>query len=139
MSKDRLAKLRERLAKHKLDAIFISSPETNSPVNRRYLSGFTGTSAYLLISHDDAVIATDFRYYEQAAQQASGFRLLKAVGASDTWLPELLAGLGGKRLAFESANISYQGYRILRKAVQSLDELKRPKLVATTNIVEAIR
>ncbi|MEX0786386.1 MAG: Xaa-Pro peptidase family protein [Dehalococcoidia bacterium] len=139
MTKRRLARLRAKLDEHKLDALFISSPETASPVNRRYLSGFTGTSAYLLITHDDAIIATDFRYWEQAELQAKGFRLLRAVGGFDKWLPELFTGLGGKRVAFEAGQVSYQSYRAIRKALHGLSEANRPKLVATTNLVEGLR
>jgi Xaa-Pro aminopeptidase len=139
MTKQRIERLREKLDKHNLDALFVSSPENASPVNRRYLSGFTGTSGYLLVTQGDAIIATDFRYYEQAQQQAKAFRLHKSVGAIDKWLPGMLEGLGGKRVAFESSHVSYQLYRIVRKIVQDLAEAARPKLVATTNIVEALR
>jgi Xaa-Pro aminopeptidase len=135
----RLARLRETLEEQKLDGLFVSSPETASPINRRYLSGFTGTSAWLLITRDDAVIATDFRYYEQAEQQARGFRLHKTVGGYEKWLPELFAGLGGKRLAFESAHVSHQSYQAIRKVIQGMPEAQRPKLVATTNLVEGLR
>jgi Xaa-Pro aminopeptidase len=136
---NRLDRLRERLASHKLDALFVSSPETASAINRRYLSGFTGTSAFLLITKAGAVIATDFRYYEQAQQQAKGFRLYKTVGPTEQWLAGLFDGLGGKRVAFEAAQVSYQGWRTMRKVVQDLPEKKRPKLVATTNLVEGLR
>ena len=139
MQNQRLQRLREKLDAHKLDAAFISSPETASPVNRRYLSGFTGTSAYLLITRDEAVIATDFRYWEQAQQQAAGFRLYKTEGGTDQWLPGLLEGLGGQRLAFESAHVSHQSYRAIRKVIQGLPEAERPKFVATTNLVEGLR
>ncbi len=139
MTNQRLARLREKLDKHNLDALFVSSPENASPVNRRYLSGFTGTSGYLLVTKDDAIIATDFRYYEQAEGQAAGFRLHKSVGAMDKWLPSMIEGLGGKRLAFESSHVSYQLYRVVRKVVQDLPEASRPKLVATTNLVEGLR
>jgi Xaa-Pro aminopeptidase len=136
---DRLERLRARLDEHKLDGLFIVSGENASPVNRRYLSGFTGTSAYLLVTKDDAAIATDFRYWEQAQQQAQGFRLYKAVGGFDKWLPGFFEGLGGKRVAFESAHITHQTYRLVQKALRSLDEAARPKLVATTNLVEGLR
>jgi Xaa-Pro aminopeptidase len=139
MTRQRIARLREKLEEHKLDAVFISSPESASPVNRRYLSGFTGTSAYLLISEGDAVVATDFRYYEQAEGQAKAFRLHKAVGAMEKWLPPLFEGLGGKRLAFEASHVSYQLYRGMRKIVQDLPEKDRPKLVPTTNLIEGLR
>ena len=139
MTEQRIARLREQLDKHKLDAVFVSSPENASPVNRRYLSGFTGTSGYLLVTKDDALIATDFRYYEQAEQQATAFRLHRSVGAMDKWLPAMLEGLGGKRLAFESSQVSYQLFRTVRKIVQDLPEDARPKLVATTNLIEGLR
>ena len=139
MTNQRIQRLREKLDQHKLDALFIASPETASPVNRRYLSGFTGTSAYLLVTRDDAVIATDFRYWEQAEQEAKGCRLYQAVGGMDKWLAELFDGLGGRRLAFEAAHISYQTHRAVRKVVQELPEAQRPKLVATSNLVEGLR
>ncbi len=139
MTNRRLERLREKLDEHKLDALFVSSPETASPVNRRYLSGFTGTSAYLLITRDDAVVATDFRYWEQAQQQAAGFRLHRAVGAMDAWLPAMFEGLGGRRLGFEAPHVSYQTFRVVRKAVQGLPEAHRPKLVATARLIEGLR
>ncbi len=139
MTEQRVARLREKLDKHNLDALFVSSPENASPVNRRYLSGFSGTSCYLLVTKDDAVIATDFRYYEQAEGQAAGFRLHKSVGGMEKWLPAMLEGLGGKRLAFESSHVSHALYRHTRKIVQDLPEAARPRLVATTNIVEGLR
>ena len=135
----RLARLREKLDGHNLDAFYVSSPESASPVNRRYLSGFTGTNAYLLIARDGAAIATDFRYYEQAESQAKGYRLYKTTGAMDKWLPGLLEGLGGKRIGFEAGHVSYQTYRVMRKVVQDLAEQQRPKLIATTNMVESLR
>ena len=54
---------------------FVSSPE-----NRRYLSGFAGSAGYLLISRDAAVLATDFRYTEQAELQAPDFRVDRISG-----------------------------------------------------------
>jgi len=57
--KNRLQKLRQGLAEKEIDAIFISQPE-----NRRYLSGFDGSTGYLLITPKDTILATDFRYIE---------------------------------------------------------------------------
>jgi Xaa-Pro aminopeptidase len=57
----------------------------------------------------------------------------------EEWLPGMLEGLGGKRIAFEEAHVSYRGYRSLRKIVQGLPEAQRPKLVPTVDIVERLR
>ncbi|MBF6600114.1 MAG: aminopeptidase P family protein [Dehalococcoidia bacterium] len=130
----RLARLRHALAAHELDAALISNGN-----NRRYLSGFTGSAGYLLISHDDAVIATDFRYYEQSGQQAPGFRLHKTVGGFDAWLLPLFAGLGGKKVAFEANDITVATHQALKKALATLPEGERPNLVPTPNLVESLR
>ncbi|NOQ43842.1 MAG: Xaa-Pro dipeptidase, partial [Dehalococcoidia bacterium] len=60
----RLERLRQRLfveGEEGLDAILISRGE-----NLRYLSGFTGSAGFLLISETNSILATDFRYIEQA-------------------------------------------------------------------------
>jgi Xaa-Pro aminopeptidase len=123
----RVDRLRRRLDERGLYALLVSQPE-----NRRYLSGFTGSAGHLLIT-------TDFRYYEQAGQQAPGFHLYEATGPMETWLPGLLSGLGGGKLAFESADLTFSVYRTLRKAIDELPQSERPRLVATTNLVEGLR
>src|SRR5437588_12914209 len=106
----RVTRLRAALEKHELDGALISNAQ-----NRRYLSGFTGSAGYLLISPADAVIATDFRYYEQSAAQAPEFRLHKTVSGFDDWLPGLLAGLGGKKIAIEGQDLTVSSYQQMKK------------------------
>jgi Xaa-Pro aminopeptidase len=45
-------------------------------VNVRYLTGFTGSNAALLVTRDGAVLATDGRYTTQAGNQAPDVELL---------------------------------------------------------------
>ena len=47
---------------------------------RRWLSGFTGSAGDLLVTHDNALLWTDSRYFLQAEQQleGSGIKLMKA-------------------------------------------------------------
>ena len=130
----RVERLRGTLTKHELDGALISNPQ-----NRRYLSGFTGSAGYLLITHDDTVIATDFRYYEQSEQQAPGFRLHKTVGGFDAWVPPLFAGLAGKKIAFEAGDMTVATHQAFKKALASLPESERPQLVPTPNLVESLR
>ena len=130
----RLARLREQMAERGLDAVLISNAS-----NRRYLSGFSGSAGWLLITPDDAVIATDSRYYEQSSQQAPDFRLHRAVGELEEWMTGLLAGLAGKRVGLEAGDVSYATYRTLRRAVESLPQGERPRLVPTQDLVEGIR
>jgi Xaa-Pro aminopeptidase len=131
----RIVGLRGKLDEKGFDALLVSHPQ-----NRRYLSGFTGSAGYLLVTGEEAVIATDFRYFEQAAQQASGFRLHPITASpAETWLPGLLAGLGGKKVGIEAEHLPYAAYKRFAKTVADLPQAERPRLVATTGLVEELR
>lgn len=93
----RLEQLRRSLAEQELDAILVSQPE-----NRRYLSGFTGSAGFLLITDQRAILATDFRYYEQVGREAPDFQLAKIETRFEDLLPDLVAELEIGRLGFES-------------------------------------
>ena len=131
---DRVQRLRDAIAARELGGLLVSNAQ-----NRRYLSGFTGSAGYLLITPSDAMIATDFRYYEQSATQAPAFRLVKMLGGFEAWVPELLAGLGGAKIGIESADMTVSVHGQLRKAIADLLEGDRVELVPTPNVVEGLR
>jgi len=124
----RLTKLREALAAEGLDAILITQPE-----NRRYLSGFTGSAGVLLISQDQAVLATDFRYYEQVEKQAPDFRLAKITDKFKTLLPELVQQVGAKRVGFESVHLTVDQHQEWQEVAEGFE------LVPTRELVEGMR
>jgi Xaa-Pro aminopeptidase len=98
----RLARLRERLAEQSVDALLVSQPE-----NRRYLSGFTGSAGVLLITAERALIATDFRYWEQVGIESPLFELVKAESTFLEVLPGMLAGQPVTRLGFEADHATF--------------------------------
>ena len=65
-------KIRSLLKEKKLDGILLYKPE-----NRRYASGFTGSTGYVLITEADAKFITDFRYIKQATVQCTGFEIVE--------------------------------------------------------------
>jgi len=69
---ERLAAVRRALPEWEVEGVLI-----NGTSNRRWLSGFTGSNAQLLITAEKALLATDFRYWEQATLQAPAFTLFK--------------------------------------------------------------
>jgi Xaa-Pro aminopeptidase len=62
---ERLASLRARLAAEGLGALVVAHP-----ANVRYLTGFSGSSALVLVADGQAVLVTDSRYETQAAEEA---------------------------------------------------------------------
>ena len=122
----RVQKLRERLTKDDLDAIFISNGE-----NRRYVSGFVSSAGYLLVTQNDAVVCTDFRYTEQAAQQAPGWRIDRIGGKSD-WLANLVKEFEIKSLGFEADDMTVGTLERFKKALDENDAT--PELKPTSGI-----
>src|SRR5512139_3597820 len=98
----RLAEVRRLLEEKNLPALLVMQAE-----NRRYLSGFTGSAGQLLITPTHAILATDFRYWEQAAQQAPDFAIYQAKGALKDYLPGLIAeGDNPARIGFENNTVT---------------------------------
>jgi len=124
----KLVVLRQKLAEQDLDAILITQPE-----NRRYLSGFTGSAGVLLISQKQAVLATDFRYYEQVEKQAPDFRLAKITDKFKTLLPELVHQAGAKGVGFESTHLTVDQHQEWQEVAEGFE------LVPTKELVERIR
>ena len=126
--KDRPHRLVAQLSERELDAMLISAPE-----NRRYLSGFTGSAGYLLLTAGNAVLVTDSRYTEQATGQAPDYQVMQVKGGWD-WLMELLKEKGIKRLGFESQHMTVATYNDLLDAVKGKEDLGQVSLVASSGI-----
>lgn len=124
----RLAKLRRVLTEQALDAILITRPE-----NQRYLSGFTGGEGALLITQEEALLLADFRYFEQVAEEAPNFQLVKLEDKLPQVLKHLLKKRGVKSLGFESTHVPFAQYQEWRKATRGT------KWVPTKDVVETIR
>jgi len=93
--------------------------------NIRYLTGFSGSDAALLVSENQTVLLVDGRYTTQARKQTRRIRVFeyreKAAG-----IAQVASGLRVKALGFEAAAITYEFYAILLK------KLKNIKLRAVT-------
>jgi len=63
---NKFVRVQEWLKEKGLDAFLITKG-----VNRYYMSGFTGSNGYLLLTSDNKYLLTDFRYKEQANEQAN--------------------------------------------------------------------
>ncbi|MFC2025385.1 M24 family metallopeptidase [Chloroflexota bacterium] len=128
----RLQKLRQQLAEKEIDGILISQPE-----NRYYLSGFDGSSGYLLVTPQDTILATDFRYIEQAKAQAPDYKVFQITGNMPDWFPQLVAEPNLSRLGFEAGHITFATYRQLSDILNKAQS--RLQLVPIDGLVESLR
>jgi Xaa-Pro aminopeptidase len=82
--------------------------------NVRYLSGFTGSSAFLLITKNGNLFITDFRYKEQSRSEVKGWDIIVEKGRVLETISRLSRTFGIKRLGFETS-VSYGFFKELSK------------------------
>jgi Xaa-Pro aminopeptidase len=126
MAKNRIMGLRELLTPD-MDALLILKPE-----NRAYISGFTGSAGYLVISREEAFMLTDFRYVEQAIAQCPQVDVSDYAPSLYDSLNERLSVAGIRRLAFEGDYVTHATH-------QTLSEKLSVDLVPSSGLVEKLR
>jgi Xaa-Pro aminopeptidase len=137
MSAERADKLAELVSSEGLDQLIVGDlvrPGDSGPdaiANARWLTGFTGSSAIVVIGPAIRTFVTDFRYTERAeAEVGDAFERITATGRL---FPELAAHLKG-RVGFDDAATSVAQ---LAKLEEELGE--GVELVAAGGLVERLR
>lgn len=123
----KLVKLRQALIDLNIDALLITNE-----YNRRYMTGFTGTAGVAVVSKDDAVFITDFRYTEQAQAQIQDFRIVQHNGPIFAEVATQVALMDAKTIGFEKDSMSYATYEIYKDSVKS-------EFVPVSGVIEKIR
>lgn len=108
--KDRLTKLRSELKLKSIEAALITKRE-----NIRYLSGFTGTDASLVITDTMNAIITDSRYTEQAKEQSPGWDIIQSKTSAYDAIAGVIRNSGVGNLGFEDGNLPYGNYEQLKE------------------------
>ncbi|MDU6765018.1 MAG: Xaa-Pro peptidase family protein, partial [Staphylococcus sp.] len=132
---DKLAKVRHILKSENLDALVILSD-----YNRRYISDFTGTSGALIISNNENKLITDFRYIEQATNQATHFEIVNRRSGIIDEIKEIIKNKQYKTVGFEGHLVSYDTFQELSQidtkyvsignAIEKIREIKSPEEIA---------
>jgi len=111
----RIDRLREVMVAYNANNLLVTDI-----TNIRYLTGFTGSSAILLVTPKDALIISDGRYDQQLQQQCPNIEA--AIRPMTDTLIEYTAALLGERcpdnLYFEYGAISLQQFNQLEQAYQ---------------------
>lgn len=99
--------------------------------NIRYLSGFSGEWAVILLSKKKQYFLTDSRFTEQALKETSGFEIITIIKPLTIYLKQLIGK--SKNVAFEADNLRYSSFTAIRK------KLAGRKFVPTSGIIEKQR
>ncbi len=120
------AHLRRQFQKLKIDGILITDI-----INVRYLTGFSGSSGYVVITEKNAMFVTDFRYEEQAGQEVKGFTIKIEHTERAREIKDICDLYGIKKIGFEDHHVTYGFHRKLVR--------RKVKLKPVTNVIESLR
>jgi Xaa-Pro aminopeptidase len=133
---ERVERLVAELRERELDVLLLATP-----VNVRYLTGFTGSNALVLVGEGERRpqhrFLTDFRYETQSAEQVSDLFAREIIldGKLFDALAEILAREDGSgRLGFDEVSLSVAQHTRLRELLPAAWEL-----VPAAGMVERLR
>ncbi len=112
---ERVEAARAQLDNWDVDAVYVTNP-----TNRRWLSGFTGSSGYLVITADQAILATDSRYFIQAAVQSPHFTLYKQASEPDE-AQRVIELAGAQTVAIEGDDMTVSALAKLRNGTEGVE------------------
>ncbi|MBI5969586.1 MAG: aminopeptidase P family protein [Deltaproteobacteria bacterium] len=128
--RSRLGDVRANASKRGVDAFLVTDIK-----NIRYLSGFTGSSACIIVAENAGIFLTDSRYTEVAREEARGFTVKeysKALNLNAAVAAEVKSR-GITTLGFEANHLPYETFAKLKKT------LGHVRLKPLTGMVSDIR
>ena len=120
----RLGRLRQYMDAEGLDAALVSDP-----LDRRYLSGFTGSAGWLLVSAERAVLIVDYRYFERAAREAPSWEQARVSTTAEAALYEAVSDLAIRRMGVQGDHVTASLYRRLKEGMPEVELVPLERLV----------
>lgn len=125
--------LRSAFATAEVDGLLVTNL-----TNIRYLTGFTGSAALLLVTAEGLTFVTDGRYGQQATDQLGAAGVAAAIEVDNLRQREIVAGAvaaaGVRRLGLEADSVTWAA-----KETYAERWFPDQELVATTGLVGALR
>ena len=125
---ERQAALRVALEGEGVDGLLV----THLP-NIRYLTGFSGSAALLLIRADATILISDFRYAAQAPAEVAASAVVE-IDQRSVW-----ERLGRVLAARPAASLGIESHSLTVRDAERLSGLTRGRIVPTSELVERLR
>lgn len=126
--RDRVRIVTEKLEKMAIDALLVTDI-----MNIWYLTNFTGSSGFLILTAGRSIFVTDFRYKTQAEREVIGFELrIEKEKMSDS-VAKFIKELGLKTIGFEAKTLPFDLYRKISERLNGVE------LKPTTDFIEGLR
>lgn len=123
----RIKNVTTKLTELGVDAILVTEAK-----NLRYLANFTGSAGVAVITTQKAFFVTDFRYKEQASQQAKGYDVVIHQQPIFAEVNDILKANNIEKIAIEADQMNVSNYLMIK-------DLFEAEIVETQGLIEKIR
>ena len=115
--------------------------------NKRYFTGFTGTTGQALITKEAKYFYSDFRYVEQATMQTKeyGFQFIKIERRAIDSIAESIKKHNVKKLGFDDLSLSFAEYMMYKNAFPNVEfipagiEMQNARKIKTEKEISYLR
>jgi len=130
----RIDRVRESFEQQGLDGFIVESPS-----NRKWISGFTGTSGVVVITKNTKYFLTDSRYWEQVKVECPDFELVEVFGSVASLSTEFLMSFSNAQLGFESNHVTVDQINNWRSSMEKSGNTAFPKFRSVSGLIEELR
>lgn len=131
MTACRLGRVQQYLAEQGIGALLVSNL-----LNVRYLSGYTGSSARLLITPDESYIITDSRYEIQICIECQNYSLVLIDGQWEASAIALFRELNPRIAVFEGDALNYLEWQSISSALPDTKLLTADNHIARMRLIK---
>jgi Xaa-Pro aminopeptidase len=116
-------KVRQKAVRNAMKALELDALLLSTSADLNYLTNFTGDDSIGIVTKDDLILVTDFRYTEQAEIEAGWLTTITRDGKMSEALGAALLDLKVKKVGFEANATTFGQVHALDKAIK--DKAKR--------------
>jgi Xaa-Pro aminopeptidase len=132
--KERQKRVRTAMKALKLDGLLL----THAP-DLAYLTNFTGDDSIGLVTEKELILVTDFRYQEQAAQEAGWLKVRIRDGKMSDALARAIVEAKVQRIGFEANFTAFGQVHALDRAVKEILNGSQVELVPLEDVMTNVR
>jgi Xaa-Pro aminopeptidase len=132
-------KVRQKLVREAMKSLKLDGLLLTHPPDLAYLTDFTGDDSIGLLTDKSLTLVTDFRYLEQAEQEAGWLKVAVREGKMSEALAKVLVEAKVTRVGFEANFTAFGQVHALDKAINELKPQQPIELVPLEDVMVNVR
>jgi Xaa-Pro aminopeptidase len=134
----RIENVRAAMKEYEVDALIIPRTERMATVDVRYISGFTGSTGFIVVTRDKAFLYVDSRYTHQAKKETYGVDVVEWSSMTQLLNETIAHDLGNAaRVGFMKSDVTVSFLDMAEELVPSVKFIRLPPFLTNIRAVKS--